>query len=108
MELNDYQQQAVKTAIYGSGSRIIYPSIGLFGEAGEVANKVAKVIRDKEGIFSAEDREAIIKEIGDVLWFCAALTNDLGFSMEDVAQANLDKLRDRHERGVIQGSGDNR
>lgn len=108
MELNDYQRQAVETAIYGVGTRIMYPALGLAGECGEVCNKIKKIYRDKEGLFSEEDREVIGKEVGDSLWYIAALLRDLGLTMEDVAQANLDKLRDRHERGVIQGSGDNR
>lgn len=108
MELNEYQQQAVSTAIYGSGHAITYPSLGLVGEAGEVANKVKKVLRDQDGEFSCENRTEIAKELGDTLWYCAALARDLGYSLEEICQKNLDKLKSRQERGAIGGSGDNR
>ncbi len=107
MTLNDYQKKALETAIYPTP--IIYPSLGLTGEAGEVADKVKKVIRDKNSDFSNENtRKEIAKEIGDVLWYCATLSNDLGFSLEEIAQMNYDKLKSRYERGKIHGSGDNR
>lgn len=107
MTLNDYQKKALETAIYPTP--IIYPSLGLTGEAGEVADKVKKVIRDKNSDFSDENtRKEIAKEIGDVLWYCATLSNDLGFSLEEIAQMNYDKLKSRYERGKIHGSGDNR
>jgi len=108
MELNDYQTQAVATAIYGTGTKVMYPALGLAGECGEVCNKVKKIYRDKGGVFTQEDKEAIGKEVGDTLWYIAALLRDLDLTIEEVAQANLAKLHDRHKRGVIQGSGDNR
>jgi NTP pyrophosphatase (non-canonical NTP hydrolase) len=108
MNLNDYQTNALSSAIYGVGARIIYPALKLNGEAGEVAEKVGKVLRDDNGVFSEEKKLAIAQEIGDVLWYCAALANDLGFKLDDIAEMNLAKLADRLKRGVISGSGDNR
>ena len=104
MTLNEYQQHALETAIYPENRRIIYPTLGLTGEAGEVADKVKKVIRDGHEEFSDEKRLEIVKEIGDVLWYCATLSRDLGY----VAQMNVDKLRSRMQRHIISGSGDNR
>ena len=108
MTLNEYQQHALETAIYPENRRIIYPTLGLTGEAGEVADKVKKVIRDGHEEFSDEKRLEIVKEIGDVLWYCATLSHDLGFDLEEVAQTNVDKLRSRMQRHRIAGSGDNR
>lgn len=108
MEFKEYQEKAVKTAIYGSGSNIIYPALGLANEAGEVLGKIKKVLRDKEGNFNEENNKAIGSEIGDVLWYIAALARDLGLSLEDIANDNIKKLEDRQARGVIHGSGDSR
>ena len=108
MTLNEYQQHALETAIYPENRRIIYPTLGLTGEAGEVADKVKKVIRDGHEEFSDEKRLEIVKEIGDVLWYCATLSRDLGYELDDVAQMNVDKLRSRIQRHTISGSGDNR
>jgi NTP pyrophosphatase (non-canonical NTP hydrolase) len=108
MTLNQYQAEAIKTATYGSGHSIIYPTLGLAGEAGEVADKVKKVIRDNNSVFTDEHKLAIAKEIGDVLWYIAADARDLGFTLEDIARMNLDKLSSRQARGVIAGSGDDR
>lgn len=108
MQINEYQNKAIETAIYGAGNAIIYPTLGLAGEAGEVADKVKKVLRDKNGEFSDETKEELKKEIGDILWYISALSRDLGFTLEEVAQTNLDKLASRKQRNVISGSGDNR
>jgi len=108
MNFNDYQLEAVKTAIYPSHLEIIYPSLGLAGETGEVCEKVKKVFRDKEGVVSDETRTELKKEIGDVLWYIANLATDLDLSMDEIAEANITKLKSRRERGVIQGNGDNR
>ena len=102
-DMDDYQKNAAETAIYSSKHAVIYPALGLATEAGEVANKVKKILRD--GDF---DRKAIADEIGDCLWYIAALCRDLNISMNDVAKTNLFKLQDRQKRGVISGSGDNR
>ena len=103
-----YQQHAPETAIYPDDRRIIYPTLGLTGEAGEVADKVKKVIRDAHEEFTPERRLEIVKEIGDVLWYCATLSRDLGYELEEVAQMNVDKLRSRMQRHLISGNGDNR
>lgn len=108
MTLNDYQKEALSTAVYGSGSKIIYPTLGLAGEAGEVADKVKKVLRDNDGNFDEWRKLQIAAEIGDVLWYIAALTNDLGYTLEDIAKLNLGKLKSRRANNTIHGEGDNR
>ena len=101
-------QHARETAIYPDDRRIIYPTLGLTGEAGEVADKVKKVIRDAHEEFTPEKKLEIVKEIGDVMWYCATLARDLGYELDDVAQMNVDKLRSRMQRNHLTGSGDNR
>lgn len=108
MTLNEYQHGALETAVYPEDKRIIYPTLGLAGESGEVAEKVKKVFRDNHCEFTQERKEAIALEIGDVLWYCATLANDLGFSLEQVGQMNLNKLRSRQQRNKIAGDGDYR
>lgn len=109
MTFKDYQDKAVETAIYGTGDKIIYPALGLANEAGEVLGKIKKVLRDKGGNFDNQDtRVAIADEIGDVLWYIAALSRDIDVSLDAIAQRNIEKLLDRRARNVIQGSGDNR
>jgi len=109
MDLNTYQQAAGRTALYPDrGQNPLYPTLGLCGEAGEVADKVKKVLRDDGGVFSAERRQAIALELGDVLWYVAQLAHELGVSLEEIASANLAKLADRADRNVLGGSGDRR
>lgn len=109
MTFEEYQAESRKTAIYpNKDNNFIYPTLGLAGEAGEVAEKVKKVLRDGNGEVSLEKKEEIKKELGDVLWYIANLSKELGLSLEDVAQGNLEKLRSRQERGELHGSGDNR
>lgn len=103
INMYEYQKLAEKTAIYKDTHRILYPALGLAGEAGEVANKVKKMLRD--GTF---DRQAIADEVGDVLWYIAALCRDLNVSMNDLALGNLEKLHSRKARGTLGGSGDKR
>jgi len=107
MNFIDYQNQANDTAIYPNGSRLVYPALGLTGEAGEVADKIKKLIRDKRTL-DAQERNEIAKEVGDVLWYVAAMARDLGIDMDTMARMNLEKLRDRAKRGVVGGSGDAR
>lgn len=112
MTLDEYQQSARSTAVYPDHARVIYPALKLAGEAGEVAEKLGKLIRD-EGYqvgrpLTAAQQLALGKEVGDVLWYVANLAADLGLSLEEVAAANLAKLASRKERGVIGGSGDDR
>lgn len=109
MDLNSYQKGARATARYPDvGSNPIYPTLGLTGEAGEVADKVKKVLRDQAGVFDPEVRESLKLELGDVLWYVAQLSSELGLTLEEVAAANLEKLASRAARGRISGSGDNR
>ena len=106
-DLDMYQKVAKTTAIYPREQAIIYPTLGLTGEAGEVANKVKKLIRD--GYENNKDyREALSKEIGDCLWYISILADDIGFKLSDIANDNLNKLLDRANRGKLSGSGDNR
>jgi NTP pyrophosphatase (non-canonical NTP hydrolase) len=99
----EYQKKAVEFAIYPEAYKVIYPTLGLCGEAGEVAEKVKKQVRD--GNFN---RHEVAKELGDVLWYLANLANDIGYSLSEVAAINVDKLQSRKDRNVISGSGDNR
>jgi NTP pyrophosphatase (non-canonical NTP hydrolase) len=133
MTFDDYQVAAAKTAIYPKDAEIFYPALGLPGEVGEVAEKVAvewpdgslptlrmaahagkvanqvkKIIRDDEGDIAESRRQAIAKEIGGVLWYCAALATDLGLNLGDIAQENADILASRQERGTLKGDGDER
>lgn len=108
MTINEYQKGALTTAIYPSERKIIYPTLGLTGEAGEVADKVKKVIRDNNDEFTAERKHQIALELGDVMWYAASLAHDLGYTLEEVCQMNLDKLASRMQRDKIHGSGDER
>ncbi len=109
MDFKTYQKKARETAQYPNlGSNNIYPTLGLVGEAGEVAEKVKKVIRDKNGVFDNKSKLGIKKELGDVLWYIANLCTEFGFSMDDVALQNISKLQARVAKGTISGSGDNR
>ncbi|KGG15244.1 MULTISPECIES: nucleoside triphosphate pyrophosphohydrolase family protein [unclassified Prochlorococcus] len=107
MDLNEYQDKSRETARYPNpGNNPVYPTLGLAGEAGEVADKVKKVLRDKDGKFGIEEIEAIKLELGDVLWYVAQLSTELGFDLNNVAQTNLTKLKSRLIRDKISGSGD--
>lgn len=108
MTLNEYQEKALSTAIYSDNYKIIYPTLGLTGEAGEVSDKVKKVLRDKDGNFDKETNKQIALELGDVMWYCATLANDLGYTLDDICQMNYDKLQSRKNRDAIHGNGDNR
>ena len=109
MDFNDYQIKSRKTAGYPTiGHAVIYPTLGLVNEAGEVAGKIKKVFRDKEGQLSDETREALKAELGDVLWYIAQVATELDLSLDDIAEHNIAKLYDRLERGQIKGDGDNR
>lgn len=109
----DYMRLSQVTAKYpdagiGSERALSYLGLKLAGEAGEVAEKFGKIIRDKDGVGTPDDRNELIKELGDVLWYITAWANELNISLEQVARINIEKLYSRHERGVIGGSGDNR
>jgi len=109
MNFTVYQKRARKTAIYPNlGNNFIYPTLGLTGEAGEVAEKIKKVLRDKNGLIDKNTRRELKKELGDVLWYLANLATEIGLSLEEIARTNLKKLASRKKWGKIHGSGDNR
>ena len=109
MTLSEYQKKALTTALYpNQGSNPYYPALGLGGEVGEVLNKVKKIMRDHDGKITDEYREILKKELGDVLWYVAALASELDLNLDDIAQANIEKLASRKERGTLGGDGDNR
>ena len=107
-DFNSYQRSASGTAIYPEKHRITYPALGMAGEAGEVANKVKKLIRDGPETRPETWREDIASEIGDVLWYCAALADDLNLTLGMIASQNLNKLQKRKAKGTLGGSGDTR
>jgi NTP pyrophosphatase (non-canonical NTP hydrolase) len=110
MDFKTYQAQAFTTAVYpnrGKGNWT-YAALGLAGETGEICEKLKKAIRDDDGRVSDERRAAIRKELGDVLWYIAALCTELGLDMDEVASLNLDKLAARKAADRLHGDGDNR
>lgn len=108
MDLNAYQKGALFTAQYGTKTErgLIYTVLGLAGEAGEVANKMKKVLRGDYGLDQL--REVLAHELGDVLWYVATVAHELGYTLEEIGEMNLDKLRARNVRGTVKGSGDER
>lgn len=109
MTFNEYQEKTRKTAVYPDlGHNFIYPTIGLAGETGEVAEKIKKIIRDRGGLVSESDRIEIRKELGDVLWYLAQISSEIGLDLETVAHGNIEKINSRLERGCLHGQGDNR
>ena len=103
MDFREYQRKAVTFAIYPATHKVLYPTLGLCGESGEVGEKVKKQVRD--GVFNRHEEA---KELGDVLWYLANICNDIGYNLDEIADLNLTKLRGRMARNVIKGSGDNR
>jgi NTP pyrophosphatase (non-canonical NTP hydrolase) len=109
MDFKEYQEKSRKTALYPNvGSNFVYPTLGLSGEAGEVAEKIKKVLRDKNGIIDEETKDSIKKELGDVLWYISQIATELNISLDDIAENNIKKLASRMERNMLKGSGDNR
>lgn len=109
MNFTEYQRKSRKTAIYPKkGKNFIYPTLGLVGEAGEIAEKIKKVLRDKGGKVDQNAKKEMSKELGDVLWYVSQLATELGLSLEKVASGNIEKLKSRQKRGKLKGSGDNR
>ena len=105
----EYQEKAKQTAKYPViGHAVIYPTLGLTNEAGEVSGKIKKIFRDKEGVIGEAERNALRGELGDVLWYLAQVSTELGLSLDEIAEQNIAKLLDRQVRGKIQGDGDNR
>jgi NTP pyrophosphatase (non-canonical NTP hydrolase) len=108
-QFETYQRESRKTwNVIATDHSIVYPTLGLTNEAGEVAGKIKKIFRDKAGEISEEDRQALKQELGDVLWYLTQICTELGLSLEEVAEANLTKLFSRLERGQIKGEGDYR
>lgn len=106
---SDYQTESRKTwSLIRVEGPLAYPTLGLVNEAGEVAGKIKKIFRDKNGIVSKEDREALKAELGDVLWYFTQICTELDLTLEEVAEGNLDKLFSRLERNKLHGEGDNR
>jgi len=109
MDFDEYQKISRKTAIYPElGKNFVYPVLGLVGESGEVAEKIKKILRDKNGKIGAQEKTEIEKELGDVLWYLAQVATELDLSLEGVVRANLAKLASRQKRGELHGNGDNR
>ncbi len=109
MNFSDYQTKSRKTAHYPAIQHpVIYPTLGLASEAGEVSGKIKKIFRDKGGVINAADKEALQSELGDVLWYISQICTELDISLDAVAEYNIDKLYSRLERGKIHGDGDNR
>lgn len=107
MDFNKYQDVAKTTAVYKE-PKVLYCALGMGGETGEVLEHVKKCLRDDQGIMTAERRDKLKYEIGDVLWYIANLCSDLGLSLNDVAKANLNKLKKRKINGTLHGSGSDR
>lgn len=108
MDLSEYQRRSRRTAEYPRAAWLAYPALGLAGEAGEVAEHAKKAIRDDGGVVAGARRAAMAAELGDVLWYVAQLASELGLDLDEIAQANLDKLASRQRRGVLSGDGDDR
>jgi NTP pyrophosphatase (non-canonical NTP hydrolase) len=107
MTLDEYQKKALKTVLPASDN-LPYAALGLSSEAGEVASIIKKWIRDNNSDIEKLDKAAMSKELGDALWYIAVTAHLLGFSLDQIAKGNADKLSDRQKRGVLGGSGDNR
>lgn len=107
MTLNEYQEVAAKTAFY-EGDDVTYCALGITGEAGEVADHVKKMWRDDNGFLTDDRRDHLKKELGDVMWYIARMAGNLGYTLDDIAVANIEKIKDRLNRNVQNGSGDNR
>ena len=111
MTMQEYQDAALKTAIFpgrGEFLGLTYCALGLNGEAGEVADKLKKIQRDKGFVFQGKDREDLKAELGDCLWYLAVFAHELGLTLESVAEGNILKLQSRQKRGKLGGSGDHR
>jgi NTP pyrophosphatase (non-canonical NTP hydrolase) len=109
MDLNEYQQAALRTASpHDKKNEVFQLLLGLVGETGEIAEKAKKIVRDKDSDFSQWDLEDLKKELGDALWYLAVLADHFGIPLDDVAQLNITKLADRQARSKLSGSGDNR
>jgi NTP pyrophosphatase (non-canonical NTP hydrolase) len=125
-DMNDYQEACRQFAVYpgrkgmskievrgqemmvGNYVGLVYVGLGISGEAGEVSDKIKKILRDHNGCLTSERREALLQEAGDVFWYLSSLADELGATLEEIASMNIRKLTDRKERGKIGGEGDKR
>lgn len=108
MEVKEYQNIIKETAVYPKEIGLLYCALGVCGEAGEIAEKIKKIYRDKKGLITESDSLAIRKEIGDVMWYVTALANEFGFTLEEIMEENYNKLISRRNNNTLHGSGDNR
>lgn len=111
MDFDEYEKLATRTATFGGKQhehQLMYITLGIAGESGEIAEKIKKIVRNDNGIVSDENRESLKREIGDVLWYLSQLSRVLGFHFSEAAKANIDKLADRAARNVIKSTGDHR
>lgn len=108
MTFDEYQLHACKTAVYPQKDAINYLVLGLVSEAGEVAGKLKKLLRDREGVIGVYEKQMMAAEIGDVLWYATMLAVELDTTLSSIARDNVEKLQSRQTRGVLGGSGDNR
>lgn len=109
LSFKQYSDQVLPLARYPNiGSNMLYPALGLAGETGEYCEKLKKVIRDFGGVPTELDRRSMAKELGDVLWYVLASASEIGYTLEQIAQMNLDKLHLRHATNTLHGSGDDR
>lgn len=108
MDITKYQEWTRTTAVYPKDKGLEYTTLGLAGEAGEVCNKVKKIIRDNGGIVTDDVRGKISDELGDVIYYWARLADELNLSCESILLKNVEKLNSRKERNVLKGSGDSR
>ncbi len=113
MDFNEYQKRAAKSDLFEANSDVVSAGflekvLGIVGEAGETADKFKKIIRDKDGKMTDEDKTAIVKELGDVLWYTASIARYLGVPLSEVANRNIEKLESRMARNTLHGEGDNR
>jgi len=109
MTFEEYQKLTQKTALYpNKGHNFVYPTLGLSGESGEVAEKVKKIFRDNNGIVDEKIKITIQKELGDVLWYVAQIATEFDLSLDRIANENIKKLSSRKQRSMLHGDGDNR
>lgn len=113
MGFDEYQKKAAKYDFFEVTDDLkevgfVEKVLGLTGEAGETADKIKKILRDKNGVVSDEDRELTTKELGDVLWYVAGIARYLGVPLSEVAKGNIEKLESRYQRNKLHGEGDER
>ncbi len=110
MNFDEYEKLAARTATFDNAEKetLYYLALGIAGEAGEVVEKIKKIMRNDKGVITESKKEELVKEMGDVLWYLSQLSRFLGKPFSEVARINIEKLADRQKRGVIASEGDNR